>query len=566
MRQNDSVGRVQTLETRRGARRTANFLLFAVCCIADAFVLRTAWTGREIAPGQFRRGYFETFDGSVGLAVDDAIRTGMVPTFLATDGGDVAVPPGMTAVAPIAPDVEYVLTSDRPIAAYAVIGVEAAVAPAEKRLGLSPGEARLVGGRTLSLQDGRLALVAWDPMRPWREDAVRLTSLFDGCIGHGDRAALTIGASAGQLEIRLGHCALVESLRSPPAATTLVAAIAGPEWMTIGRRPVWKADRWIVWPVLAAVVGRVATIWWAFGPASAAATSAVLAGAAIPMPVPAMLTWPLMLVIGVVAAAVRAALIVTRRPARRRRAPIALAVLAVAGCAITVYVTRGRPSPWIAYGERARDITCPVIGYSTVKGEGLRHESGGIRSLLNEDCPPCRNKTAGVFAGGETLAWMKDAFCRTPDAFGSGGQVVFLGGVNDDYFWGVAGLPRLFIAGQQGSEQWRRNEVSAAAASLYRIDAQASALEELIRCASSRGARFLFLHDFLVTDMVSGRTPDRAAMLEHRRAAVEGAGGRFVDLLQVFSAEAGVAWFNDYVHLSRVAHRRVADLACAQSF
>jgi hypothetical protein len=197
-----------------------------------------------------------------------------------------------------------------------------------------------------------------------------------------------------------------------------------------------------------------------------------------------------------------------------------------------------------------------------VKGEGLRHETGTIRSFLNDGCAACQHQTAGVFAAGETLAWLADAYCGNAASFAPGGQTVFLGGANDDYFWGFVGAPRLLAAGQQGAEQWRRSETAAAAASLGRIDAQITALEELMRCASSRAAGVIFLHDFLAPDLRSARSPERAAMLERRRAAVEAAGGRFFDLLQVFSGDAGVAWFNDYVHLSRVAHQRVADLVC----
>jgi hypothetical protein len=83
-----------------------------------------------------------------------------------------------------------------------------------------------------------------------------------------------------------------------------------------------------------------------------------------------------------------------------------------------------------------------------------------------------------------------------------------------------------------------------------------------MRCAQERQAGFLFLHDFLVTDMVTGREADRATMLARRRAAVEDSGGRFVDLLDVFATEAGVSWFNDYVHPSAIAHERIAELAC----
>ena len=51
-------------------------------------------------------------------------------------------------------------------------------------------------------------------------------------------------------------------------------------------------------------------------------------------------------------------------------------------------------------------------------------------------------------------------------------------------------------------------------------------------------------------------------MLAARRAAVEAAGGTFVDLFEVFGPEAGVSWFNDYVHPSLLGHERIAELAC----
>jgi hypothetical protein len=238
-----------------------------------------------------------------------------------------------------------------------------------------------------------------------------------------------------------------------------------------------------------------------------------------------------------------------------------LAILLLAGGAFASFHDSDEAVP-IAHGEHGSNLACAVVGYSTVKGEGLRQMRGGIFSLLNERCPRCEYKTAGMFAGGETLAWIRDSYCRSPPAFGADGPVVFLGGVNDDYFWGYFSLPRLAVAGQQGGESWRGNEIPAAAASLARIGAQEAALHGFMDCVHQRRSRLLFLHDSLVTDLVAGRTPERAAMLAHRRAAVEAAGGTFVDLAQEFAPEAGVTWFNDYVHLSRVAHERVADLAC----
>jgi hypothetical protein len=84
------------------------------------------------------------------------------------------------------------------------------------------------------------------------------------------------------------------------------------------------------------------------------------------------------------------------------------------------------------------------------------------------------------------------------------------------------------------------------------------------RAERGRAGHLFFLHDFVVGDMVSGRPPQRTAMLARRRAAVEAAGGTFVDLLEAFGAEAGASWFNDSVHLSLVGHERVTDLVCSQ--
>src|SRR6185436_13981383 len=98
---------------------------------------------------------------------------------------------------------------------------------------LSPGEARLVGAKTLALSGGRLALVEWDPARPWREDSARLCALRDACVPAGDVAALEVAATDDRLEVRLGACYLAE----PPAfrgdSPPLLAGLAGAEWLTV---------------------------------------------------------------------------------------------------------------------------------------------------------------------------------------------------------------------------------------------------------------------------------------------------------------------------------------------
>jgi hypothetical protein len=550
-----------------GAKLTVSGLVLALCCIADLVVVRPAWTGRRIVEGQVRRGYFERFGDAVGLAVDDAIRS-VFPSCVLTGDGKLAVPPGMAAVVPLLPGAEYDLTVESARAPYVVIGAEAPLGESDYPVRL-PGEARFTGGRTLALQEGRLGLVPWDPTRPWREDAARLSALGSGCAAQDGALKLDARtADDGRLEINLGRCSLAERLPSLSDPRPLLAALAGPEWITVARRPEWSGKRWVVWQVLVLVVAKVAATWWAFGLPSAVAVSAALAGASLFVPVAATLTWPLMLLAGVAAAALRAGVLLLRRLPRRWRVPAVLVVVALASGVWALEPKEPRSFPPIMRTHPdGQPDACAVIGYSTAGGASLRGadlQQGrlGLRWFIDRSCARCREKTGALFAGGETLGWAKDAYCASPPSFGADGQLVFFGGANDDFLWGLLTVARLFIVGEQGPEPWRRSQAPAAAASLARIDAQTAALDDLMRCARSRRARFLFLHDFLVTDLVAGRDPDRAAMLAQRRAAVEAAGGAFVDLLDAFGAESGIAWFNDYVHPSVIAHERFAELAC----
>jgi hypothetical protein len=547
-------------------RLAAYGVIFSLCCFADVFVLRTALTGLNIADGQFRRGYFEQHDSQAFLAIDNAIRPDMIPAFSLSDLGEMTVPPGMIAVAPLLSATTYRLASDSAVAPYMVIGEEAPVGPARPGLDVSPGEARLANMQTLDLRDARLALIEWNATLPWQEDAARLSALRDACMATTGRLTLTISVSESTLDVQLGKCFLHEPRPSPAAAAPLLATLAGPAWASVARQPGWVGERWVIWQAVVLIAAKVAALWWALGAPSAVAVSGALGLAALYVPVPAILTWPLTLVIAIGAAVVRLLVIIVRRLPARRRLHAALAALVLVGLFVISNSRQSESYPPFVRDHADNDLgdECTLVGYSTVKGEGLRRETGGVRSLVDRECAPCREKTGGIFAGGETLAWARDAYCATAPTLGERGLVTFLGSVNDDFFWGKLSLPRLFVVGQQGGQAWQESIVSAAQASFARLDEQAAAIEGLMQCVRTRGGRFLYLHDFLVTDLGMQRSPERAAMLERRRDAVTKGGGTFVDLSQVFAADAGISWFNDYVHLSTIAHERVADLVCGQ--
>lgn len=536
----------------------------ALCCLADLFVLRAAWTGLRVADGQYRRGYFERFSDGPGLAVDVAVRP-VFPASVLTEDGALAVPPGMTAVVPLQSGRRFEFVSETGLAPYVVIGDETPLGEGDLPHG-GEGEARLARVRTLAVADGAIVLEPWAADRPWRDDVRRLSELRDACVDPAQEAKLTVAAAGDQVEFQLGRC----SLRQPrSAAPPLVAALAGPEWISVWAQPGWQAERWFVGPVVIAVVAKVAALWWALGGTAAVVVSAALVAASRIDAVAATMTFPVALAIGVISALLRLVWSIRRRLPPRWRLPAAAAAVAV--IAIVAAGPLRQPSfvPPIMRIEAVddRDDRCAVLGYSTAGGASLRgadmqHGRRGLRWFLNEHCGPCRGQTAALFGGGQTLDWARETFCASPHSFGGDGSVVFFGAANDDFMWGLLTVARLFIVGEQGSEPWRRSQAPAAAASLAQIDAQQEALAGLIDCARSRRAGFLFLHDFLVTDLVAGRDVDRAAMLERRRAVVEAAGGTFVDLAAVFAEEAGVAWFNDYVHPSLIAHERTAELAC----
>jgi hypothetical protein len=380
----------------------------------------------------------------------------------------------------------------------------------------------------------------------------------------GDAPALELAAMDDRLEVQLGRCSLVEPRAFRRESPPLVALLAGADWLTVARRPGWAAEGGVVWPLLAGIAVKVATLWWGAGVASAVAVSLALAGAAVWIPVLATLVWPLTVLLGVAAALLRLSVLGLQRIPRRARVPVVVGVVALAGGLFTSRANQPDTFPPIVhvYAEPARADRCAVLGYSTVKGEGLRHESGGMRAFLDEDCGGCRHTTGGLFAGGEALGWVRDSFCSSAPVFGAHGLVTVVGGTNDDFFTGMISIARLFIVSGQGSERWGENVTAAAAASRRQLDLQTSAIASLGRCIQSRGSRFLFLHDFLATDLRGGRGADRAAMLAARRVAVEATGGTFVDLFEVFGSQAGVSWFNDYVHPSLLGHERIAELAC----
>ena len=546
--------------------RSGLIVLFLLCALADGFAIRRMWIRHDIAFGQIRSGYFETFGSEVGLAMDPQSHSGMLPTLMITSAGELAIPPGLSAVIPLDESAEFAAQGGLPLAPYAVIGVDSPLDPQGPAVdNRAWGAARLSAARTLGIDRGQLALVPWDAGVPWRTDHARLAALYQACALPNQSLRLTLTVKARSLAVVLGRCSLTESLPTKANQPLSFAMIAGPDWLTLARAPGWRSQRSIDWTFLALIFVKIAAMWWILGGIATVAVSLVHLGTSLYAPLPATATWMLISLVVVLAMLLRMVVALLRRGSFRTRTFIAGGIVLAGGVAFLWVISNRERGRSIVRSAGEAPTTCAVLGYSTVEGDGLRGRRGAMRFLLNQECAPCRDRTDALYRGGETFAWLRDRFCARDDSVARDGHVTFLGGANDDFFWGGGfSTAYLFVGDQITAEAWRTNSMRAAAMSLARFDRQSDALRGLISCVAERHADFLFLHDFIVTDLLSGRDASRALMLEKRRDIVTAAGGTFVDMFERFKDEAGVSWFNDYVHLSLIGHRRVSDLACAQ--
>jgi hypothetical protein len=299
--------------------------------------------------------------------------------------------------------------------------------------------------------------------------------------------------------------------------------------------------------VLVGVVG--------FGFRLAAGLALLVCAVGLWLPAPATCLWLLGGAAGVTAALARGALAVARD--RRGRAFVAVAGALAAVFAGWRYLRREPAS------QRLEGVGCVLTGYSTARGVGLRRFEQGTAATLQADPATCPGGLTLLAEEGQTLAWAARAVCSGPKAE----AVVFLGGGNDDLLTGVTHGP-VFAMLAFGIVHYRHRPLTperqdqlfadAAQWSVARSGEQEAAIRTMATCARERGARFLFVHDFLAGDLSAGRSPARRAMLNSRRRAVEEAGGQFVDLEHETGGRVGVSWFADFIHPSALGHRMIA--------
>jgi hypothetical protein len=565
--------------------RLTSFVFVVVCAAICASSFHGCWLKRQLDQPRVFRGYFEASHGNMGLAFSgDAPSLGMsFPSPGPNADGRYGVPPGTVVAIPLRDGVEYVVSGALPgLLPYVLIGDLGALPPDCPDLVEQCGDGMSFDAPSQLVADaGGAAFVPWRSGRPWILDEAWLKELASACSARDGEISLS--RHADRVRARVGSC----TADRPVGTDSVLAVLAGPSFSFIRTDPpVWKFDRQMRRTPLAITAGLGALAALAalgvFGVNGAVALVVGIVGLGLWDPF--VVRFGAML-LGLALLVVWLLMLVGRRLGGR--AVLVCVGVGVAGvAALFFYLVELRPErtplPPLVRESSAANPTCLVTGYSTAHGEGTRERgaqprfdpSGGMNDLLNRSCPPCRQRTMTIAEGGETFLFVRNAVCGDV-RLARPGTVVFLGGANDDLLgWRDSQAPAFEVFGRlaTGLVSLNRGDFDAdklfalwdraSAASLTEISRHLDLIREAVRCAHARGERFVFVNNFIVTDLPRGRSPTRQKIADARRIVVEEEGGVFLDLFEAIGASAGVASFDDFVHPSLEMHRRIAAVVC----
>jgi len=520
----------------------------------------------DLVPGQYRRAYFEPRSGTAELVFDHQSSGGYMSEVEPDRSGNIVVPAGRTIGIPLEDGVEIGMrTSAHDLAPYLVVGAEV---PRESG---STAPSTLSEPVVLVSRDRTLASKAWDPNLPWATDREWLRELATEC-RLASSATTIVRLEGDHVVVRMGECGGHVPVSTDSSRPPILGIVSGPHDLTASKSLAgWHTVREINWILVGLVTVRnlllVALV--GIGPTIVTAATLMLAGLLV-RPV-AILTWYAVLLI---ALGIGAGRLVARRP----RASTGMAWLA-GGAFVVVEILA--IVAWLELSDvgnagkermtRAGDNQCSIVGYSTVRGDSLRYGSSGMVERLNEACPSCLNRTSRFSREAQTLHWVRMVVCDPSFPAPPAGDVVFVGGGNDDLFYQSNGLwPRLanfvgllqLMASPVAASDFEGMFDQASQRAVATLDDQAADIRGISGCILQDKRHFWFLHDFLVWDLDRGRTVHRQSTFERRRLAVVQSGGEFIDLLDAFRGTAGVAWLNDFIHPSAVGQEKIAALLC----
>jgi hypothetical protein len=572
--------------------RLRRVLFLAALLLFNGVVMRSLLIQDEFTPGELKAGSFDVLAGKTTLFLDDTFLNELYPLIDLYAGGELGIPPGYSAAFPLKPMLEYRVRSiSQPTAPYVVLGT-ALPLPSSTRLDRQTGDpprppnaSYLVDAKVLGVNtEGGLELRPWDPDLAWRVDARWLSALSSTCLAADQPLELSVRMDREKMTLRLGRCAGETTWTGTNGATPMLAVVTGPYSVIVEKTPepwshrsrVVHSDIATLTQVLLVIHAAVAAI--AVGLVSALMVAVSLAAASLMFPFEAALIWVFMGVLSVFVVFGRLV---------HKLGLVWGGMLAVALLATVTLVWRGEsrlPPQRLDLSRAAFDAgkgspRCVLTGYSTVADAGLHYATPGIFGWLDTACNACAGGTTRIAWRGGAFSQIRDTICADGGPVGAGQQIVFMGGVNDDFqlplraesswdrlrgyllagriMFSLRELPKTIAAFDAAQtvmvsiETARRN-----------FAGEAVMIRQAIDCAHRLGAQLWFFHDYVASDLVAGPPPGRAFLLEQRRSAVESSQGRFVSLIDATNDRAGVSWFNDIVHLSAIGHKEVGQLIC----
>ncbi len=541
--------------------------LVLLAAFFDVVLLWPILSSIDLVPGQYRRAYFEPRDGRAELVFDRQSSGGYVTEVEPDRSGDLFVPAGRTIGIPLEDGVEIGLrTTAQDRAPYLVVGAEV-----DREKDTTAPSTLFSEPVVFVARDRMLAGEPWDLNRPWTTDREWLHELATHC-GLASSTSTTVRLDRGEVAVRLGECSGRTAVSTTSSRTPMLVVVSGLNDVTVTRSPSgWDMSREVNWPLIGLATARIGLLSVAIGIGPTIVTDATLLLASLYARPVTILTWYAVIVFALPIGMGR--LVARLAPASASFGWIAGG--AVLGAELLAIVAFVRVFDLGAFGNeritRAGDGECSIVGYSTVRGDSLRYGTGGIAERLNDRCAPCMNRTSRFSKEAQTLHWIRDVVCDPAFPSPPAGEVVFVGGANDDIFYqsnGVwlrlaswVGLLQMMVSPPATSDLQSLFERANERAVLT-LDDQAADIRAITGCALKQNRRFWFLHDFLVGDLDRGRSPSRQATFERRRTEVRRAGGQFIDLLEEFRDSVGVAWLNDLIHPSAVGQERIAALLC----
>src|SRR5581483_2698350 len=507
------------------------------CIAADVFVFRPLFIFAT-PPQGLTRGAFERLRGTPVIAENAKQDPVMIPDMAIDRAGRVLTPPGTVALLPLVPGVELEVEAARGESApYVVLGARRSL-PAGGQFDddARPGSVRHVyvgDAVTLAAGEDGAALGAWDGGRPWSADAATLADLARRCAGTAATPPrIAVRVDGGTVTVRLGGCTATYTWPEADAHDLVMAVLSATTGAHVARNPGGFAATPLYVPKVAGIAGllgglRDLLVMAAFGPGAALLASGTVAAASVALPFEAalltLISVPVVLVVSLV-----------RRLLASRRGRFTGRVAAVAtAAALLLVMVYSKGNLWglgggtVASEHVADDVTCLVLGYSMVAGEGMQPGSKGIFEHLRDESPECRSRTLRLAWPGERFSRVRDELCGMPPGHaGAIGYAMFVGGTNDDFGWSVdLGNPlqrlaiRLWLARQfLLFRSWTATDLGPTMKDRMEVFAQQSipdraqdaAIAEGAACAARAGFRLHFFHDFHVYDLErGGRTVSR---------------------------------------------------------